>query len=941
MQTRPGSPRLPVPPTPTRPERRREVLAGLAALLGILLVVVGVPAALLAFVGNPLPTSAPTSDWLTAEITTSVVLKTISVLVWLAWAHFLACLLVEWRAGRRGHGLPRAVLLGGGSQQLARKLVAGVLLLAGTATLVPQSTQAPAPRPAVTSTVQAGTQQVQQAGQSTAAQSAVAQAVQQAEQTGLARAERPAKAEQAQRYAYYEVQPPEGRNHDCLWDISERFLGDPLRYREVFALNKDRVQPDGRKLSDADLIRPGWILRLPADASGPGLRSVDPVNAPSAPKPVKAPAQAPSQAPAQAPAEAPAGAPQSDVTVVAAREGGDTYGFGRLAVGSGLLAAGLLVALTGRRGPFGTGSEDQAEQRLRLAADAGLAGFLDSALRHLAASMAEQGRPLPEANVVFLRADELVLHCSPSPEGAPPAPWTTSEDGGSWKVLAADLGPAPEGIAAPYPALVNIGVSHGYEVLLDLEAAPGLVSLGGAADVARGVLSGMAVELGTNLWSDEVAVTLVGFGDDISAVSPGRLRTAATLEEVLVAAEADVHRSEGLLRRLGAATVLQGRAARGTANDLVPHVLVLSGPPSQAEAERLAALVGASRTRYAAVCVGDSAVARWRFSIDSDGTLDLGLLGFTVSAHRLTPADYGALLRLLRQADETRAEAATAVTHLTPLGAATGSSPDDEVPPPGAPAATGLPAYDPHRAAAVEVQLLGAVSVSAPGAVTAERRDLLTELVVAVALRPDGLPEAVLRASVWPRGVEDDVVAAALREAQAWLGDRPGGKPRIRIEADGRWVLADDVRTDWLELVSAAAVGSGPDEGERLRTVLARVRGEAFSGTPAGHYAWLQFHQAAREARLVGVASARRLSALASSRGDRDSAEWALRRGLALVPEAEVLWRDLLRLLGDDDPSGGTAVVDEMLATLGARGVRLEAQTEALVDQLVPGHRTA
>ena len=76
---------------------------------------------------------------------------------------------------------------------------------------------------------------------------------------------------------FYEVQPPEGRRHDCLWDIAERTLGDPLRYKEIFELNRDRVQPDGRSLVDADLIHPGWIFTMPADASGPGITVVEPV----------------------------------------------------------------------------------------------------------------------------------------------------------------------------------------------------------------------------------------------------------------------------------------------------------------------------------------------------------------------------------------------------------------------------------------------------------------------------------------------------------------------------------------------------------------------------------------------------------------------------------------------------------------------------------------
>src|SRR4029077_11990341 len=46
------------------------------------------------------------------------------------------------------------------------------------------------------------------------------------------------------------------------------------RYREIFELNAGRLQPDGSRLTIASLIRPGWILRLPRDAHGPGIRVV-------------------------------------------------------------------------------------------------------------------------------------------------------------------------------------------------------------------------------------------------------------------------------------------------------------------------------------------------------------------------------------------------------------------------------------------------------------------------------------------------------------------------------------------------------------------------------------------------------------------------------------------------------------------------------------------
>ena len=66
---------------------------------------------------------------------------------------------------------------------------------------------------------------------------------------------------------YYRIQPPRG-DHDSLWEVAERHLGDGRRYKEIYELNKDRMQPDGSKLSEASLIRPGWIMEMPGDARG-------------------------------------------------------------------------------------------------------------------------------------------------------------------------------------------------------------------------------------------------------------------------------------------------------------------------------------------------------------------------------------------------------------------------------------------------------------------------------------------------------------------------------------------------------------------------------------------------------------------------------------------------------------------------------------------------
>lgn len=50
---------------------------------------------------------------------------------------------------------------------------------------------------------------------------------------------------------------------DTLWDLAEEHLGDPFRWDEVFAANEGVLQADHQRLVDPDLILPGWELVVP------------------------------------------------------------------------------------------------------------------------------------------------------------------------------------------------------------------------------------------------------------------------------------------------------------------------------------------------------------------------------------------------------------------------------------------------------------------------------------------------------------------------------------------------------------------------------------------------------------------------------------------------------------------------------------------------------
>ena len=69
------------------------------------------------------------------------------------------------------------------------------------------------------------------------------------------------------------VPPPENGHAESLFTIAARTLGDGSQFMEIFNLNKGRLQPNGGRLTKPQLIEPGWILRLPADAAWPGSNS--------------------------------------------------------------------------------------------------------------------------------------------------------------------------------------------------------------------------------------------------------------------------------------------------------------------------------------------------------------------------------------------------------------------------------------------------------------------------------------------------------------------------------------------------------------------------------------------------------------------------------------------------------------------------------------------
>ncbi|MHB1855053.1 MAG: BTAD domain-containing putative transcriptional regulator [Acidimicrobiales bacterium] len=426
----------------------------------------------------------------------------------------------------------------------------------------------------------------------------------------------------------YVVQPG-----DCLSVIAERHLGDWRRDQEIDALNRGRLQPDGRTLVDDHWIYPGWILVMPADAVDTqtvGAEVLSPAIAPVAAPDVVTPDPETSPAVQADHAALPLG-PSASARV---RHSESDHGARKDAEAAlTALAAGAFVwGLRRRRReamhdrPSGRAirrnrpSVEQADAHARSVAQEDTVRWVDAGLRYLGRALLEREESkVPSIAMVRGAPEGMEVMVSP-PDLSPPRHFEAIEGGAIW-VLDPTLDLAEiEQLASPcwpfLPALVSLGEAPGGTVLVNLEHA-GALGLEGDPDRVAGLMAQMALELRTQPWAEEMlaSLDLVGRpfpasagGSELPAVIESASRVAGRYQAELAPAPSVA------IRRAGACQWL-------------PAVALLGEGVPPADRARLAALACPDRSGVAVVGWGPMPEAPWRMAISPEGAATLsGLL---------------------------------------------------------------------------------------------------------------------------------------------------------------------------------------------------------------------------------------------------------------------------------------------------------------------------
>ncbi|WP_223199355.1 BTAD domain-containing putative transcriptional regulator [Solihabitans fulvus] len=607
------------------------LLRGLIAAVVLAALVVGLPWALVRYVGWPLPHHVPTwpelQGFLLAPMSVTFLLDFLACACWIVWFFFTLDVLhctVEVVRDARWPDLSAA----GPMHSLAGVLVGAVLL-----SVLGNNRPAPVPSGPPSGALGTGSPVVAtaHAWQHSAFPSTftVRQAVftTSAMDTTVTDASTPAVSPPVSVI----VRAPANGVYDSLWRIAQRTLGDGNRWPEIWHANEGKSQPGGRTFTQPSLIYPGQELSLPATATtppaAPPVSAPPPAPDPTSPPPATSPSPTTPTSSASSlpttPAPTTQHAPATGTgTPTSTREPGFRWE-PDLFVGLGLAAAvsaALVIARRRYRARYQPGSGDRDDfpvapvvYQLRLA--------------HLRAEQDDDSDPDDD------------LDSTPSPRGAIPAV----------RVIG-----APENGSDQDPALAaRLGVRDGREIALNLAVARGLglVGAGGPAatrallvtalSVSNARQAGAAAGTGVLIPAEDL-VPLLGRGAAHTRL-PAALPVADSLEAALDALEAEI------LVRAGASPTSTGEPRSW------PTLVLATTVPAHQRPRLQAVLDNGAQFGITGLLLG-----QWQPGVTAyiraDGTVSATSPGLGEALRgsqmfRLGEDDTAALLKLLHQAD--------------------------------------------------------------------------------------------------------------------------------------------------------------------------------------------------------------------------------------------------------------------------------------------------
>lgn len=1022
--------------------RTRDLIRGSAALATLLVLVVGVPAALTATVGWPLPTTPPSWQEAVRALSTGhidewTLVKALAVLVWVAWAQMTASVAVEAVATVRGQRTRRVP--GPHVARLAAvKLVAAITLLtasvqrpaqaspphppAGTlASVIDRSpTSGPLPQPTGPGLGQPAptTPPTATTGPSASVDDRSGPTWQVGPRDTLwGIAERTLgdglRWRQIQALNVGRVQPdgdalqpdddrirpgwtlvlpadatisqptpsagdasatadPERRfvtvdPGDTLWDLAGGELGDPHLWPSLFEANKDRQQPDGRRLVDPDLIHPGWQLRLPDvhDMSPPGPSQPAPDTrrlhadrspatdvppgdrttegrgrdtsgpAPTSPARPGSHHDLHNRQPTSRDGPGPAQGHSDGQDEPEAADRGSARDIVRVAA-AGMLAAGTVTTLDrirrarrrrrrpGQHVALPEGPPAEAERHVRDLADKDAAELVDRTLDALAVDLADAGRRLPGIVLVSVGVDDLAVHLDEPEPSSPPSGWRTTDDGMTWVTTLAtarqlDDDPSAAGTAPVLPVTIGTTADGHRRVMVNLTHVTRL-AVEADRETRRHLLTGVAIELATTPRAAALDVVLAGFGERLGSLERVRVTEGAAGAVELIGRLADTDRPD----------------RQPDEWPQIPAVVGLfpDAPPDEAAAT-VHTLTDTNRSDTSVLLADDrKAPARLVFS-----DAHWKLLPWDVDV-RPVELDTEQLEQVGHLVDQAKAGDYVPTALASPR-------PDSDTQ---HTEATG----DGRDADAAVIDLTGDmpptdtpyVRILGPVQIDGSEEDFPTgkseEMVAFLAMHRHPVDSDTLMEALWP----NETPNRRRLHTEAWrarkvLGDDPDGEPYLPKARNDRYRLSEQVRVDYDDFCRLLehAERSPDQQSDLLDLALDLVRGRPFSNPGRGRYGWAARHIHAIEQEIGDAAH--QLAVLHLERGNPDAVAQAAQRGLAADEYFEALYRDLMRAAA---ANGNLPLIDKVMDRLielinGDDGNdaddRLHPDTLALYDELV------